>query len=293
MDALLMPRNQIDDRTSRGWGVYGFQIAGLTDHARHLHPAPPDWPRLELKRETVTPVDPEPPGTVHGSDDGAVLWIGGGGRIELRRRPLSVRFSTPTPLSDEEILHPYLGLPAAIAAYWHGRIALHSGAFVLGDRAWAVLGDREAGKSSTLGQLLRSGAQILSDDIVIVDGTRMFAGPRSVDLREDAAEFIGGERLGMIGNRPRWRLRPAAGPAERLLAGFVKLEWGERPCLERLGTEDRLQALIASSVLQAGPETAVGLLELTALPMIRFSRPAGLDQLAPLTELLRSELSQA
>jgi hypothetical protein len=293
-------RKQVNSQTSapdgesgRSWGAYGFRITGLERSDAHLTRVPADWPELRIERRCAATADPEAPGTLRGGDDWAELWIRDGGRVRLTRDPLSVTFTTRTPLSVDAIIHPYLGLPATIAAHWLGRHALHAGAFVRDGRAWVLLGDREAGKSATLGELSRRGISVLTDDIVIVCDGSMFAGPRSIDLRAEAAEHGGGEPLGIVGNRPRWRLRPEPGEAQLPIAGLIELAWGEPARLEPLDAKARLQALVHSSAIPAGAATAVELLGLAALPAWRFVRAARIDELAACTDQLLVELSQA
>jgi hypothetical protein len=275
------------------WGAYGFRITGFEAGELHLTPVPADWPELRLEFERGPAPDPQPPGTVRGGEDWAELWLPGGDGVRLTRDPLTVTFATREPLSADAIIHPYLGLPAAIAAHWLGRGALHGGAFVHDERAWVVLGDREAGKSATLGELLSRGIRVLTDDVVVTEGADLFAGPRSVDLRGEVAGQIGGEPLGIVGNRARWRLRPAWGAARVRLGGLIVLEWGGPARMEALDAKARLQALVHSSVIPPGPEAGLGLLELAALPAWRFVRAARIDELGARTDQLLAELSQA
>jgi hypothetical protein len=264
------------DQSRAAFGAYGFRITGVPGLEHHLPQVPADWPELRLATEAVTDPEPEgaqPPGTIWIGEDSAELWLAEAGCVSLTRQPLSIRFATRAPLTPDAILHPFLALPAVIANRWHGRISLHGGAFLHDGVAWAVLGDREAGKSTTLGLLLRGGEQILADDIVVAEGASTFAGPRAVDLREDTAAQVGGEALGVVGNRSRWRMRPDVGPAQAPLGGLIELAWGERVAIEPLGPRQRLQRLIASAALIPAPAAATALLDLAGLPGLRFVRP--------------------
>jgi hypothetical protein len=258
-------------------GAYGLRIAGL-DTPR-LQPADPAWPLLTIIRETPESGALEPPGTVIVTDDTATVWIADGGRIDIERATFTVTIRTAAPITDDAVLHPYLALPAAFAGHWLGRRALHGGAFVHGDGAWALLADKGGGKSSTLGALLRRGAEVVSDDILVLDQLSLFAGPRSVDLRDEAASVLGGEPLGVVGARSRWRLEPEVAALVTPLRGFVHLRWGDAVRLESLAPEDRLRELIWHFVLRPGREDALTLLELAALPAWRFERPQQLAQL--------------
>ncbi len=254
-------------------------------------PVPAEWPSLQIERVLGGVATPKPARTLRITDQYAELWLPAGDRIELFREPLTVRVTSRDPVHADAIAHPYLGLPAAIASGWRGRLAFHGGAFAHQGRAWALLGGRTAGKSATLGQLMRAGYPIVCDDVLIVDRTTAFAGPRAIDLREDAAALLGGQELGVVGNRTRWRLRPEPSPPELALAGLVLLEWGDSVRLEPLAAEERLRALAASSAFTHGREAAVAYLELAALPGWRYVRPAKVAQIEAQTDQLVASLS--
>lgn len=272
-------------------GAYGFSIAGLDAPGELLGPADPDWPRLEVIRAVGAPAGAaEEPGTVRVDGAQARIWIGDGGRVDVAREPATVSFHTAERLPDRLVVHPYLGLPAAIASNWLGRQVLHGAGFARDGRAWALLGDKEAGKSSTLGWLERRGCEALSDDILVVDDGVLFAGPRCIDLRAEAAAVLGGEDVGMLGNRVRWRLRPGRTRSSAPLAGVVHLEWGDAIRVEPLGAAERLTGLIANSVIRPRDADAAPLLDLAALPTLRFVRPRALDALDASGEALLSAL---
>ncbi|HEX8067150.1 MAG TPA: hypothetical protein VF520_11550 [Thermoleophilaceae bacterium] len=261
-------------------GAYGFAIDGLDDPQALLGRAEPGWPRLTIVREAREPTAGPAPGTVRVDGDRAEVWIGDGGLVEVDRAASTVAFATRERVADGLVVHPYLGLPASIASHWLGRQTLHGGAFLDGDGgAWALLGDKEGGKSSTLGWLLRRGLRVLSDDILVLDRGVLFAGPRCVDLRREPASVLGGEDVGRVGNRVRWRLDPGEAPPSAPLAGLVHLEWGDRVLVEPVGAEGRLAGLVRSSVIRPGDGDATPFLELAALPTYRLVRPRDLDGL--------------
>ncbi|HKP89612.1 MAG TPA: hypothetical protein VJT75_06510 [Thermoleophilaceae bacterium] len=260
-------------------GAYGFSIAGLDDPGPLLGPADPRWPALRIERAEEPSGAGEDPGTVRVSDGGAEIWIGDGGRVDVDRAAMTVTFRTRERLEDKLVVHPYLGLPASIASNWLGRQVLHGGGFARDGRAWALLGDKEAGKSSTLGWLAGRGFEILSDDILVIEEGVLFAGPRCVDLRPEAAAILGGEDVGMLGNRVRWRLSSGEAPPSAPLAGVVQLEWGERVLVEPLDAAERLTGLVQGSVIRPGPADAAPFLDLAALPTFRLVRPRDLGAL--------------
>ena len=220
----------------------------------------------------------QPAGTVRAEGDHGEVWLSEGDLIEVCRRPARVRFRTRQPVPPAAVLHPLFGLPAAVASRWLGRYSLHGAAFQHAGRAWALLGGRGAGKSSTLAHLLGRGHPAVSDDVLIVSGTTVFSGPRSVDLREDAST-LGGEPLGLVGGRARWRLRPDACPPSLTLGGFVQLGWGDRVVIRSLEPEARLRRLLESSVFGPASGEAEQLLELAALPAWECARPRSLAHL--------------
>ena len=263
-----------------GRGVYGFQIAGLGEAGDgHLAAAPSGWPRLTIERVVADREACEPPGTVRVQEESAEIWLSDGEHVTVDRPSLTVRFSSPRPIAEELIVHPYLGLPASIAAHWLGRLPLHGGAFVHEGRTWALLGTKEGGKSSTLGWLHQRGHRVLSDDILVLDGTEVFAGPRCVDLRREAAGELGGSSLGSLASRERWRLRLGDTQPSEPLAGFIHLGWGERTVVDRLDLGARLPGLIEHSVIRPTSGTAVEYLDLAALPAWRFIRPRRLEDI--------------
>ena len=72
------------------------------------------------------------------------------GEAIMRRDAREAHFRTETPLDADELVHPLLGYAALAFANWIGREAFHAGVFLSGGSAWALLGQRGSGKSSTL-----------------------------------------------------------------------------------------------------------------------------------------------
>jgi hypothetical protein len=155
-----------------------------------------------------------------------------------------------------------------------GRESMHAGAFAAGGQAVGVVGTREAGKSSTLAWLAHAGVDVLCDDMLIVDGDAPLAGPRSIDLRADAAQRLGvGEAIGMTGARERWWLRLGPTGDRPVLRGWVFLAWGERVAVRSLPASERLPRLAGQRGLRLPPARPDALLELTSLPAWELSRP--------------------
>lgn len=272
-------------------GAYGFELLGAGGAAAHLVEPIPDWPPLEIERCIG-------PSTLRRSligTDRAEIVLVAGGRLTVQRAPLRATYTTAVPLSDEALVHPYLAPAAAIGGYWLGREAFHAGAFALDGGVWAVVGDKEAGKSSLLAGLARRGHGVFADDALILEGDIVFAGPRSIDLREEPAKELGaGESIGIVGDRERWRLElgPVA-PTSRL-RGWVFLSWGDSPEVTPVSAGGRLQQLLQHRMIKGLPPPEPGLmLELAALPAFQLSRPRSWTQLEAAVSRLVDTLSDS
>ena len=215
-----------------------------------------------------------PPGPEHVDDERAELRLRSGGRVLIERRRGRVRFQVPHPLRPDELVHPYLAPAAAVIGRWMGRESVHAGAFAVEGRALAVVGTRGAGKSSTLAWLALGGHQVLCDDLLVVDGRATFPGPRSIDLREDAAARLGaGEAVGVTGARERWRVRLAPAGDRPVLGGFVFLSWGDSVQVRALRATERLERIVPERALRLEPARPDALLDLASLPAWEISRP--------------------
>ena len=251
-------------------GAYGIRIRGLEAAAELLVPVDGQAPAYLVESAVESP----PPGPEHVDDDRAELRLRSGGRVLIDRRAGWARFEVPHPLRPDELVHPYLAPAAAVIGRWLGRESVHAGAFAVDDRALGVVGTREAGKSSTLAWLALEGGEVLCDDLLVVDGRSMFAGPRSIDLREDAAAHLGaGEAIGVTGARERWRLRLAPAGGRHTLAGFVFLSWGDEVTVRRLGAGERLERLVPQRGARLEPLRPDAVLDLASLPAWEINRP--------------------
>jgi hypothetical protein len=209
-----------------------------------------------------------------------------------RARQIST-LNLPLPVRDREVVHPYLASTASVAAYWHGMQSFHAGAFVVDGRAWAILGDRGAGKSSLLAYLALEGVPILTDDVLVVRGSTALAGPRCIDLRaEPASRFKVGEALGVVGTRERWRMKIGPVHPELPIAGWLCLEWG-KTSIDVVPPQERLLALFASLALRVNPSAPDALVELLALPMIVLRRRQDFSDLSRDVASLLNYMSQS
>ena len=254
-------------------GTYGFRLEGVDGARDLLSAADPSWPRLSL--EVTSDAIPAPEREL-ADDERAEIRLRAGGWFEMDRAAGAVVFHLGHRPDAGALVHPYLAPAAAIAARWHGREGFHAGAIVAQDgdgRAWGIVGEKEAGKSSALATLALGGHTVLTDDVLILDDGDVLAGPRCIDLRAEPARRLGaGEPLGVVGARERWRLALAPAPARSPLAGWVILEWGERFDAQQVSGSERLLTLVPHRALRLAPADPVELLHLSSLPCWRIRR---------------------
>jgi len=271
-------------------GAYGLELLGVEEAAPLLVPCLPHWSPVRL--ETVTG---------HGgpeveSIDDDVAWLPlrtGGGLVVERAKGLA-SFTTPEPLSDAELVHPYLAPVVAVTARWLGRNAFHAGAFEHGGGAWVVFGDQGDGKSSLLAALALAGNSVVADDVVVVLGDRVCAGPRSVDLREDAAHALGGgEHIGLLGFRERWRVPLGPIESELPLSGWIALEWSPKLETARLPAPVLLQHLLGFHMLEVEPRSRAHLVDMLRFPAFVLRRPRELSLMGDAVECLLGSLPDA
>jgi hypothetical protein len=247
------PRSALPDLRERV-GAYGFRLSG---------PLPPEslrvrgvahWPALRI--EVVDNPTPAMNEYVLQRPEGAVC-------LDHDLRVARLPGTTYTPLPD--LVHPVFAAVGTLAAWARGEVVLHAGAFVGESGAWVVLGNRERGKSTLLAEQHLRGLPIVADDICVIRETVVCAGPRSLDLRPDAAARleIGLENPVRQGQRYRVNLPIIEG--EVPLAGFVELEWSSEVKFVPLPPAERLRRLL--TVNGRNPRVAPSaLLELAALP---------------------------
>jgi hypothetical protein len=270
-------------------GAYGFRLVGIDGAEPFLVSAPPAWPRLEI---AVGAEEPGPQCDRVGPDR-AELQLASGGWVGIDRDPGRAVYHLARPLDDAALVHPYLAPVVLIASRWLGRESFHAGAFVAAGGVWALLGDKEAGKSTTLAWLAANGHAVVCDDALILDGVTAFAGPRSIDLREASARRLGiGEPLGTVGVRERWRVRLDAVAPELPFRGWVSLEWADEVAVEPLRGAARLPALIPHRGVRIEPPRPAALVEYAALPHLVLRRPRGWASLGESAERLLDAIAR-
>lgn len=231
----------------------------------------------------------DPPESGYFGADEAVILLLKGGHAVFERHSRRVRFHKPRPADGHELAHPGLSAVGLIFARWDARIALHAGAVLFDGVAWGVLGASEAGKSTTLAALAQAGHTILSDDLLVLEGGRAFSGPRSIDLRHEAATRIEATNSLVTvrqGERRRLLLSPA--PSSAPFGGFIVLGVGDAVSVTPVAADKRLGTLSEHLTLKQAGLPAAGLLELVGLPMWRVDRSRSWADLPLLLDRLRA-----
>jgi hypothetical protein len=268
------------------FGAYGLALTGCGSASPWWNAAPAGWTPWEFRWAGSQSPDGAP-GTLEQIEQGwaRVRARPSGWVVIDRARRISTLYSDAAP-SVASLVHPHVGSTAAVHAYWSGLDAFHAGCFVRAGRVWAVLGDRTAGKSSTLAWLLRDGGAVFADDMLVLSHGTALAGPRCLDLRHEAAErFTMGEDIGMVGTRRRWRVPLGAVPPELPFAGWVVLRWSAsaKAAVSPAPVADRLRLLVMAQAVRASRPGAAWL-DLLAAPMLIFERPR---QWAPMDEAMQ------
>jgi hypothetical protein len=274
-------------RSSAELATYGLRIEGLEGARRLLGHASADLPVLHVERQ---PGMAEIEQSVN--DEYADFRLqGDAGSVHLDRATLTAHFTLSRAIDDEATVHPFLAMTAAIVSRWLGRDAFHAGAFVVDDGAWAVLGQKGTGKSTTLGFLAVNATTIVTDDVLVLEEGDALAGPSCVDLRPDAAAFFGaGEDLGVVGARSRFRVVLPAAPPRTPLRGWVFPTWSDTLELVPVPVAQRVSLLAANLALTRTPLHPQRFLDFAALPCWELRRPRRFDMLDEAAALLLDRL---
>lgn len=264
-------------------GAYGLRLAGAAGAEEALVAAPDHWPLVRLQITT----GPDDGGSEHLDDRLAHIRLRTGGYIDIDRDRGLAAFTVPSPLSADELVHPYLAPVAAVTSFWYGRESFHAGGLAVGDIAWAILGDRHSGKSSTLAALAQRGVDVVCDDVLVVEELEAFAGPRTVDLREDAAAALGtGEGIGLAGARERWRMPLRPLDRRLTLGGWVFTAWADETALVPLPASEALARLLRHRAITVPPAHPAAFVSFAALPAWELRRPRSWEALPEALELL-------
>lgn len=230
---------------------------------------------------------PEPRSLDQGS---GVRLLADGRVLALDRARATAVFYGPG-LTPDLLAHPYLAPVATAFGRWAGREAFHAGAFLAAGRAWAVLGPRTAGKSTLLAALAGRGVPVLSDDVLVTDGSVVFSGPRCVDLRE--VPPVPGLELSPARLGTRHRLHLPARPEQVPFGGWVFLAWDDELGVDRVPAPRLLADLAARRAWRHLDSSAELLLDLAAAPAWTLRRPQRWDGLGASLDLMLDTVGTA
>jgi hypothetical protein len=273
-------------------GAYGFTVTGLVSSglSAGLVPVPDGgrWATLHVTWRLGTSGRPD--SHFIGQDRAEILLLDGE-YVDVECARGTATFHAATPLTDLDLVHPYLATPAALVARSHGRLALHAGGLLVDGVAWALLGGKESGKTTMMAECAARGHSVLADDLVVVDGRTAFSGPRGLDLRRAAAaRFDTGAALVAVRGGERWRLSLPPIPAEVPFGGCVVLAESDRAAMTAVPLVERVGLLTPHLLVGHGAERQV--LDVLALPMWVLQRPKDWRQLSRSADLLVTTLAK-
>jgi hypothetical protein len=284
-----------DDQVTAGSvpvvAAYGMRVDGIGPLPGLALCGAEGWPRVHFTREVTDEVLParsdvrEDRATI--ANPAATLLV------DRDRAEVRVRSAAPVPEAD--LVHPCLWPVGAVFARWRGAETLHAGAFAQpGDRsAWAVMADSRGGKTSFLAMLALTGAEVLTDDLLVIEGGECLAGPRCLDLRPEVVQRLGlSDRITTpVRSTSRERLPLAPCDGRWPVAGFVELAWGDAVAVERLEPVAGLAALARHRRVQGLGAEFAQLLEFVGRPILRLKRPHGWESADEAVQRLQEALA--
>jgi hypothetical protein len=270
--------------------AYGLRLVGV-DGGGFLEPADGQpWPEVHVLQSRD---QPDPTGEwwlSFGGNRACFRLPGGLLRLNRWHSVMSVRSEHPVP--HDVFVHPWLATAGATFARWLGREAFHGGGFVArSGKAWAVLAPKEGGKSTMLGWLAARGHGVVSDDLLVIEGEDVLAGPRCVDLRPGTAEVLGLESVDTEREERRRRIAVDPVPAAIPLAGVVHLAWSDSVEVVPVPVDERIARLRAQNTFKELPAGESALLRLATLPTLELRRPRDFDSIDASGEALLAATS--
>ena len=256
-------------------GAYGYKIPDLLSVGELLPESSGTWPTLRIIRSQS---GPPPPPHNEVDDDRARIPLSDGGFVGMDRvtRTATVVDSA---LSQVGLLHPMLAMVTALFAHWDGRDTFHAGCVVLDGGAWGVMGQRKAGKSTLLAYLASQGFSVVADDMVSLDGGKVHAGPRFIDLRSDVHESLA-LSVELESPRPeRKRLLLPSIQSEFGFRGWLQLCWGEEVMVDPVPIHERFSSIASQRIWLMPSKAPAALLDVVSLPCYRVRRPRALGAL--------------
>lgn len=278
----------MNGRVDAAQGVYGFRLEGLEPSPHMVVTVSSHAPHLVIARS-------QNGWSQFGTPDVVQELLDDGHMAVFKSSDLYV-FSLATHVSDDELLHPWIVPAICHRASELGRIVLHGGVLACDGLAIAVIGDREAGKSTLMASAARArfaergngapAVEVLADDLVVLDGDTVYAGPRCLDLRPSSAPMFPDVQLHPSRNDSRFRVYLPQCSGHAKLAGFVMLSWGSDLSIQQIPVVRRISLLADYMSVGRKRRDYDAVLELAAKPVWLLQRPKDPDLLGATLELL-------
>jgi len=214
------------------------------------------------------------------------------------------------------VCFPLLGPVMALMLQARGSFLLHGSALAgPGGEAFAFLGDKGAGKSTTAAAFLRAGYALLTDDIIAIDGLPGGAGRigpafPQVKLTREASGALADADLAMrpdvplVRDKHRFLLCSGFAAEDHAPGHFFLLRRGEALAIQHLNPKERMKAFLRFSYgTRFGPDAITpamaarharqcAALAHTARAAI-LTVPHDLSQLGKLVDFVAEELAAA
>ncbi len=208
--------------------------------------------------------DPEAGGTFRFGDSACFLLYPQIGAFRIAA-PSLIEVE-PRPGVDPALIgFPLLGPVMALLLQMRGAFLLHGSALAdpaTDAPAFAFLGDKGAGKSTTATAFLRAGYALLTDDIIAIEGleaegatttARIAPAFPQVKLTEPASAALAGAALGrrpdvaLVREKRRFLLGAGFAEAPRAPGHFFLLKRGGALAVQELGPKERMKAFLRFS----------------------------------------------
>lgn len=271
---------------NQGRGAYGLILSGPIATNAALRTVTDPVGYLAIEQSAVIPEghDSLEPGSARATmADGTVVSV-----VQTGSMHYTASLAGGHEKSNEELVHPYLAPIAALIHRWEGRAALHAASLAWLGRGMLLVGEPGQGKTTTAAMAVAEGAELLTDDLSIIRDGRLLAGPRSVDVRPEAAALLGSTGIRVRGGARERSVLAAQESSNTSLDFVIHLEFASRCSLAATPLAMRLQMLLPQLYWPTVPQGAQVLLTLLSVPHYTLQRPRGKAGLLAAIEELRA-----
>ena len=239
-----------------------YQAFGMRIRSEFILPelesAEPGTADVWIRRQKVDR-SPPPPGvirTIEVGDDDIYLGFHNIGKY-LVHGSFVVDVDLTDGFSEDLVGFTLLGPVMALLLHRRGLFTLHGGAAIVNGGAAIFVGDKGAGKSTTIGAMVAAGYDILTDDIVAISDSdlapRIIPAYPMIKLTDAAIDAFGRERFSVIPpdipdfDKRRVRLNGMGSHEPAEPRAIYVLETSDTPGVEPLDRLQSYQALLRFS----------------------------------------------